>query len=785
MTDPITTVWADRPAGPWLDAAPLGNGRLGAMVFGRVYKETIGLNEETLWTRQAPGRLNPDALDHLEEVRRLLREGRPLDAQFLAEYSQFGRPHYQATYQTLGTLKILTQRHHEEWMTDYRRETDLRSGLVTVSYTIGDVRHTREIFASAPDDVIVMRISSSDDQPRDTAINLFRKQDAIGTTDGDDTLHLVGQCGSRGTKFASALTVLPGDGTVEAVGDHLHVRDAGPTTLVFAAASDFRHADPLSVVHDTIDQAVRRGFDAIRDAHVTEHTEKMDRVRIRLGTASPAVQDVPTAVRLQRLRDGGNDPELLATFFQFGRYLLLGSSRPGTLPANLQGIWNDAYIPGWDSKYTININTQMNYWPAEVAGLPECHEPLFDLLDRVCESGQRTARVHYGCDGFVAHHNVDIWADTAPLDNVNCGLWPLGGAWLALHLWEQFEHSGDLGFLERRAYPVLLEAATFLLDFMFEDETGTLQIGPTISPENAYAHEGVRVAVCLSSAMDVQLTRSTFDRVLRSAELLGIDDDPRLDAMRAALPKLPPHRIGDHGRLLEWQDDLEEWEPGHRHVSHLFGVFPDDQLLTDGDPSLVEASKRALEHRLDNSGLTSTDRSGALRFTAGWTWAWSAALWARLDKPDEAAECLRQALIMNTTDSLLITSPPGGTNPLTVFQIDGNLGSVAAIAEMVVQSHSGVVELLPAIPEVWPTGAVDGLRLRGGFVADVEWAEGSLVTASLTATRAAELRLTASQPLVVRGDGFDEHVAAGDVLTVPMTADQTLTVTSDETRTQP
>ena len=758
MTDPTgPRMWSAEPSREWLEAHPAGNGRLGAMVFGRVHKETIGLNEETMWTRQSGDRNNLDSLSHLDAIRALLLEGRALEANFLAEYAMFGRPHYQATYQPLATLKLLTLDHHIEWASDFRREIDLDRGLVTVQYCIGDVQHVREIFVSAPDDVIVVRLSSNSDVERRLAMNLYRKQDALGTCLDHATLELSGRCGSRGTSFDALLRVIPGDGSVTAVGDHLHVRDRGSTTIIVAAATDFRHEDYASVVLATVERAVATGFDQIRRRHVDEHSEKMQRVRISLGDPADDASRRPTDQRLETIRRGGNDPGILALFFQYGRYLLLGSSRPGTLPANLQGIWNEMYIPAWDSKFTININAQMNYWPAEVAALSECHEPFFDLLDRVRVSGAETARVHYGCTGFVAHHNTDLWADAAPLDNNRCGLWPLGGAWMALHLWDRFEFTRDLEFLATRAYPVMKDAAQFLLDYAIERD-GQLKLGPSISPENAFVVDGVAVALCMNPAMDVQITRALFTRCLAAADLLGIDD-PWLANVSSTRSKLPAPKIGSDGRLMEWDEEVVEWELGHRHLSHLFGVFPDDQLLASGDRSLVQAATRSLEVRLANSTPNGS-----------WSRSWAALLWARFGNGDAALDSLQGMLGACTAASLLTTHPPGGTNPNITFQIDGNLGTAAAIAEMIVQSHGGTVRLLPAIPESWPRGEVSGLRLRGGFVLDMSWAGQALSRAEVSATVDAPIRIECTSLDRVRFAGGTETRITGGTFATDLRA---------------
>jgi alpha-L-fucosidase 2 len=766
-----SAMWLDRPAGKWLSAMPVGNGRLGAMVFGRVNKEMIELNEETVWTKQNPSRLNPDAKEHVDIVRQLLMDGKPLEAHHVGEYGTFGMPHYQATYQKLATLKLLLLGHHREHATDYRRSLDLDTGVATVTYRLGDVVHTREVFASVPDDVLVVRIGSSSGEPLDLALNLYRKQDAVGTCNDDATLKLTGQAGSRGTRFAAYARVLPGSGDVEAVGDHLHVSGADSTTILIAAATDFRHDNFEEVAHGVVTRAASRPFVDLRADHVGEHSDKMQRVDLRIGTGSTSAATIPVDQRIDRVRQGKADPDLTSLLFDFGRYLLLGSSRPGTLPANLQGIWNEHYISAWDSKYTININTEMNYWGAEVAALSECHDPLFDLIDRVVVSGAETARVHYGCSGFVVHHNTDIWADTAPLDNVNCGLWPLGGAWLATHLWDRYTYSLDTEFLRDRAFPVLAEAAKFLLDLMVEDADGRLLIGPTISPENAFSVDGVRTALCMSPAMDVQITRAIFDHCIEAASILGIED-PWLETVAQAKDKLPPHQIGEDGRLLEWLEDVEEWEVGHRHLSHLFGAYPDDQLLTGDDTEVVAAVKASLDARVGNMALSRGGKWG------GWSAIWAALLYARLGVGDRADEMVRSMIDVSGSPSLLDTHPPGGTNPLTVFQIDGNLGATAAVAEMLLQSHAGVISLLPALPSGWPEGEVSGLRARGGLTVDIAWSDAKVDVATITARKATSIQVKANTPVtingpggVVVGSGNDIHVEVevGDVFTVVST----------------
>ena len=603
-----SALWFESPAPRWLAALPVGNGRLGATVLGRVYKETVIFNEETVWTRWPDDRNNPDALEALPEVRRLLMEGRVEEAHTLAELSMFGMPHRQASYQVLADMTLLFGGHHEELASGYRRSLDLDDGIAAVEYELGGTRFRREVFASVPDDVVVLRFEASTPGAIDVGSHFYRRYDAFERIDGKD--HVIGGVvGARGTSFSGRARVLADGGTTECVGDHQSVCGADAVTILVAASTDFRHERYERVCLEMLDAAAARPFDELRARHIESHRPPMRRVRLRLrDEPDPALEALPTDVRLERVQAGALDPGLVELHFQFGRYLLLGSSRPGSLPANLQGIWNESYKPAWDSKFTININLQMNYWPAEVANLAECHEPLFDLIDRLRVTGAETARLHYGCGGFVAHHNTDLWADTAPLDNVFCGLWPAGAAWLAHHLWEAYAYGLDESFLRDRAYPGMKEAARFVLDFLVEDpETGELLFGPSLSPEAQYLDaNGIRSGLCMNPAGDTQIIAGLFDRCRRAAEVLGVDADFRGE-LAAAAERLPAMRIGSRGQLQEWREDHVEYEKGHRHVSHLFAVYPDAQISPRHTPELAKAARRSLELR-HRRGVRPVDR---------------------------------------------------------------------------------------------------------------------------------------------------------------------------------
>jgi alpha-L-fucosidase 2 len=740
-------LWYTAPADRWLHALPIGNGRLGAMVFGGTERETIQLNEDSVWQRGPVDRNNPDALRHLDEVRRLLFAGRVQDAQELAEFTMFGMPNRQQSYLPLASLELafLGRRGAPG---GYRRELDLATGIAGVAYRQDGVGHRREALASAVDHVVAVRLTADAPRALDFTARMTRPWDAATEALGHDVQTLSGRCGWNGSRFCAVLRVLADGGRVETIGDFIHVRGADAATVLVGAATDFRHARYRQAAHGDVAKAASRTFEAIRVRHVREHDRLFGRVRLELP-AEPATAALPTDQRLQRVKDGADDPGLIAQYFHFGRYLLLSSSRPGTAAANLQGIWNDSMMPAWNSKYTININLQMNYWPAEVANLSECHQPLFDLIERVRVQGRETARVHYGCGGFVAHHNVDLWGDTAPLDNVFCGLWPTGAAWLSLHLWDHYAFGGDLGFLRDRAYPVMKEAAEFLLDFLVPGPDGCLHIGPSLSPENSYLDgDGARAGLCMSPTMDVQIAASLFRRCVEAATLLGVDR-PFAEALERAAARLPPMGVGRHGQLREWLDDPDEVEPGHRHLSHLFAIFPDDSITAAKAPELMRAGEVALRRRIEHGSGQS-----------GWSRAWAMALAARFRDGDAAHAHALEQLRQHTEANLFDMHYYRGHPPF-VFQLDGNAGATAAVAEMLLQSHEGRIDLLPALPAAWASGRVAGLRARGGFEVAVRWADGRLVEADVVAVRDGPCTVRATVDLDVLGADAVERTPAG------------------------
>lgn len=724
-------LWYTKPAENWDEALPVGNGRLGGMIFGRVNEELIQLNEDSIWSGGFRKRNNSKAYANLEKMRRLIRDGKTTEAENLCAEAFYGTNENQRHYQPLGDLHIWQQSDGE--VLNYKRSLDISKAVSTTAWQSGGVKYFREVFVSHPDEVMTVVFTSNAKGKINFVAAIDGKDDDYDKNEAyDDSTILFTM--TDGIPYAAAISVSAVGGECGTDANRISVKNADSAMLTIACQTSFRTGDYEKTAISQAKKAHRTGADALLKRHIADYKKLYDRCTFELCDNSGGNSEKPTDERFKLVKEGGRDNKLVEMYFNFSRYLMIAGSRENTLPLNLQGIWNKDMWPAWGGKYTININTEMNYWAAEIQNLSECHMPLFDHIERMRENGRVTAREMYRCKGTVCHHNTDIWGDTAPQDKWLPGtLWPMGMAWLCLHIYEHYKFTGDREFLAEK-YDTMREAAEFFEDYLIEDGKGRLVTSPSVSPENTYyTKDGVKGTLCQGPTMDSSILNQLFTAVAESAQILDIDAEFAMKMLELR-SRLPEPEVGKYGQIMEWAEDYDEVEPGHRHISQLFALYPADIISFHKTPELAKAARATLDRRLSYGGGHT-----------GWSRAWIINMWARLYDGEKVGENVTALLSNSTSINMFDMHPP--------FQIDGNFGGGAGIAEALLQSHSGEICFIPALPREWESGSVKGMKARGGFEVSFSWAGGKMQAAEIKSLCGNSCTVYSDAPIEIYKDG--------------------------------